>query len=112
MYMAVAVDTNKKQPQNYRVWYLVIGKYGEVQSIGVKTKEELLKSAFENFRRNGSTNWRCFKKGEEKSTSIEITDFIAMNTFENTHFGNLPTLNEFQNTLDNLQANLELRSIA
>jgi hypothetical protein len=112
MYMAIAVDVNPKDKLNYRVWHLIIGRHGKVTGIGVKSKNELLKSAFENFRRYGETNWRCFKKGEEKSTPIEIADFVAMNSFENTHFGNLPTLAEFQKTLNELEANLELRSIA
>lgn len=112
MYMAVAVDTNPKDKQNYRVWHLTIGRHGKVTGIGVKSKQELIQNAFENFRRYESTNWRCFQKGMDHSTPIEITDFVAMNSLENTHFGNLPTLAEFQETLDQLQANLELRSIA
>lgn len=114
MYLAVAVETprNPTQKQNYKVWYLEIGPNGEVRNVGVKTKEELLKSIFDNFKLTKKTNWRCFRKDREKSEPIEIYDFIAMNYAENTHFGNLPTLSEFQGTLDSLKTNLELRSIA
>lgn len=114
MYLAVAVETprNPTQKQNYKVWYLEIGPNGEVRNVGVKTKEELLKSIFDNFKLTKKTNWRCFKKEREKSEPIEIFDFIAMNHGENTHFGSLPTLAEFQETLDSLKTNLELRSIA
>jgi hypothetical protein len=114
MYLAVAVETGKhpSRKQDYKVWYLEVGPDGKVQGVGVKTKEELLQSIFENYRQTGKTNWRCFQKNREESTPIEIYDFIAMNTNENTHFGDLPTLSEFQATLDSLQANLELRSIA
>jgi hypothetical protein len=114
MYLAVAVETtrNPEQKQNYKVWYLEIGPNAEVRNVGVKTREELLKSIFDNFKLTKKTNWRCFRKDQEKSSPIEIFDFIAMNQGENTHFGNLPTLSEFQSTLDSLKTNLELRSIA
>lgn len=114
MFLAVAVE-NSKHPthkQDYKIWYLEVGADGKVQGVGVKTKEELLKSIFENYRQTGKTNWRCFQKDREESSAIEIYDFIAMNSNDNTHFGNLPTLSEFQATLDSLQTNLELRSIA
>jgi len=65
-----------------------------------------------NFQKTGKSNWRCFQKEREASTEIEVFDFIAMNTFENTHFGNLPTLSEFQVTLNALEGSFELRSIA
>lgn len=114
MYLAVAVESSKHPSQklDYKIWYLEVGADGKVQGVGVKTKEELLKSIFENYRLTGKTNWRSFKKDREESNAIEIYDFIAMNANDNTHFGNLPTLSEFQMTLDSLQANLELRSIA
>jgi hypothetical protein len=114
MYLAVAVETSKhpSNKQDYKVWYLEVGPEGKVQGVGVKNREDLIASIFENYRLTGNTNWRCFQKEREESTSIEIYDFIAMNTHENTHFGSLPTLSEFQLTLDSLQANLELRSIA
>lgn len=114
MYLAVAVETprNPKNKLDYKVWYLEIGSSGKVCSIGVKTREELLKNIFDNFKLTKKTHWRCFQKDQEQSTPIEIFDFITMNQGENTHFGNLPTLNEFQSTLDSLKANLELRSIA
>lgn len=114
MKLAVAVET-KKHPNHkldYKVWYLEIGPNGKVQGVGVKTREELINSIFENYHLTGKTNWRCFQKGKEESSPIEVYDFISINAFNNTHFGNLPTLSEFQNTLDALQTNLELRSIA
>lgn len=114
MYLAVAVETTKHPASktNYKIWYLELASSGKVCAIGVMTKEELLASVFSNFQKTGQTHWRCFQKNKEQSTPIEVFDFISMNTFDNTHFGNLPTLQEFQSTLDSLQANLELRSIA
>jgi hypothetical protein len=114
MYLAVAVETSQhpSRKQDYKVWYLEIGSDGKVQGIGVKTKEELIESIFTNYRLTGKTNWRCFQKEREHSAPIEIYDFVAMNTDQNTHFGDLPSLAEFQLTLDSLQTNLELRSIA
>ena len=108
------VETHKhpSKKTDYKVWYLEIGPNGKVRGVGVKTREELVKSVFENYRITGKTHWRCFQKDRESSTPIEVFDFIAMNSFDNTHFGNLPTLSEFQTTLDSLKANLELRSIA
>lgn len=112
--LAVAVET-KKHPKNqseYRVWFLELDETGNVLGVGVKTKDELIKSLFASYKKNGTSNWRAFLKGNESSSAIEAYDFISKNMYENTHFGNLPTLSEFQHTLDSLQMNLQLRSIA
>jgi hypothetical protein len=114
MFLAIAVES-KHHPKNqndYRVWYLEIDDAGQVVSVGVKTKEELVGNLFDNYRKTGKSNWRAFQKGAEKSTPIEVFDFVSMNMHENTHFGNLPTLSEFQTVLNTLQSRLELRSIA
>jgi predicted helicase len=114
MYLAIAVES-KQHPKNqndYRVWYLEIDDCGQVVGVGVKTKQELVENLFENYRRTGKSNWRAFKKEAEKSTPIEVFDFVSMNMHENTHFGNLPTVSEFQTVLNTLQSRLELRSIA
>ncbi len=114
MNLAVCVEPNNhpEKRNDYKVWYLELDSRSKVVSIGVKTKEELVKSVLSNFQTTGKTNWRCFRKDHESSIEIEVFDFIAMNTFENTHFGNLPTLNEFQSTLNSLESSFELRSIA
>lgn len=114
MNLAVCVETNSNptQRQSYKIWYLELGSNGKVIGIGVKTKEELIQSVLENFRKTGKTNWRCFQKESDKSYEIEVFDFISMNSLENTHFGELPTLAEFQSTLNALQSNFELQSIA
>lgn len=114
MYLAVCVEPSKTpaKKQDYKIWYLALNSTGKVVGIGVKTKEELLRSVMENFQKTGKTNWRCFQQEKEASTPIEVFDFISINTYENTHFGQLPTLSEFQATLDALESNLELRSIA
>ncbi len=114
MFLAIAVE-NKQHPKNqneYRVWYLEIDSSGQVIGVGAKSKTELVENLFENYRKHGKSNWRAFQKGAEKSTPIEIFDFVSMNMHDNTHFGNLPTLSEFQTVLDTLQHRLELRSIA
>ncbi len=114
MFIAVAVES-KKHPKNqndYTIWFLKTTSDGSVIGIGKKSKEELVKNLFENYKNTGETHWRCFKKDAMKSTPIELTDFIGKNHFENTHFGNLPTLEEFQRTLQTLEMNLELKRIA
>lgn len=114
MYLAIAVET-KQHPSSqndYRVWYLEIDSSGQVIGVGVKTRQEMVENLFENYRQTGKSNWRAFQKGAERSTPVEIFDFVSMNMHENTHFGNLPTLSEFQKVLDTLQSRLELRSIA
>lgn len=114
MNLAIAVES-KQHPKNqneYRVWYLEIDECGQVVGVGVKTKKELVENLFENYRKTGKSNWRAFRKGAESSTPIEIFDFVSMNMFENTHFGCLPNLSEFQNVLNTLQSRLEFRSIA
>lgn len=114
MFLAIAVETRQhpKNQNDYRVWYLEIDSCGQVVSVGVKSKNEMVENLFANYKRSGKSNWRAFQKGAEKSTPIEIFDFVSMNMHENTHFGTLPSLNEFQTVLDTLQSRLELRSIA
>lgn len=114
MFMAIAVETSRhpKNRSHYKVWYLVLDAHDEVVGLGVKTKEEVIQSLFESYRKSGRSNWRAFLKDNERSKEIELTDFIAQNIYENTHFGNLPTLSEFQETLNRLTLNLELRIVA
>lgn len=114
MFLAIAVES-KQHPKNhndYRVWYLEIDQSGQVVGVGVKTKEEMVANLFQNYSKTGKSNWRAFQKGAERSTPVEIFDFVSMNMHENTHFGHLPSLSEFQTVLDTLQSRLELRSIA
>lgn len=114
MNLAIAVES-KQHPKNqndYRVWYLEIDECGQVVGVGVKSKEQMVENLFENYRKTGKSNWRAFQKNAERSTPVEIFDFVSMNMHENTHFGSLPTLSEFQNVLDTLQSRLEFRSIA
>ena len=114
MYMAIATEA-PKHPRNradYKVWYLELNQLGKVVSIGVMSRKELVENLFINFRKNGESNWKAFCKNDEQSKTIEIYDFIAQNIEENTHFGDLPTVDEFQSTLDYLQSNLEIRPLA
>ncbi len=112
--LAIAVEPSKHPAhrQNYRIWYLELNSTGDVISIGVKSREELIKSMFSDYKKTGKSSWRAFRKNETRSTQIDLMDFVSQNMFENTHFGELPTLGEFQSTLDHLQMSLELRSIA
>lgn len=114
MYLAIAVETKQhpRSQNDYRVWYLEIDEGGQVVGVGVKSKQEMVEDLFKNYRKSGKSNWRAFQKGSERSTPVEIFDFVSMNMHENTHFGNLPSLSEFQTVLDTLQSRLELRSIA
>lgn len=114
MYLAIAVETKQhpRHQNDYRVWYLEIDSMGQVVGVGVKSKQELIENLFANYRKTGKSNWRAFLKDAERSAPIEIFDFVSMNLNENTHFGNLPSLCEFQTVLDTLQSRLELRSIA
>ena len=114
MYMAIAVESaqHPKNRNQYKVWYLEIDGDNHVVGIGVMDRMELVQNLFENYRKTGKSNWRAFKKETEESTPIEVYDFISQNMHENTHFGNLPTLSEFQETLKQLQMNLEMRAIA
>ncbi len=114
MFMAVAVEpmTQAKNQTDYRIWYLELNARQQVIGIGVKSREQLVQEVFDNFGKYGTTHWRAFRKDRQASTPIEVFDFIAMNTMENTHFGNLPTLQEFQQVLNHLQLNLEIKAIA
>lgn len=114
MKMAIAVETFKHPTKrsDYKVWFLNLNLQGEVIGIGVKTREELVQEIFREYQRTGSSGWRAFCREDSASRPIEIFDFIAQNNMENTHFGDLPTLAEFQETLKYLQLNLELKAIA
>jgi hypothetical protein len=114
MFLAIAVETKQhpKQRQDYRIWFLEIDESGQVINVGVKSKQQLIEHLFDNYRKSGKSQWRAFKKGFDRSSPIEIFDFVSMNINDNTHFGELPTLSEFQTVLDTLQSRLELRSIA
>lgn len=114
MYMAIAAETSKHPSlrHDYKIWYLQLNECGDVIGIGVKSREDLIQNLFNNYRRTGKSNWRAFKKDADQSTAVEVFDFISQNMGENTHFGDLPTLAEFQETLNCLQMNLELKSIA
>lgn len=108
MYLAIAVESKQhpRQQNDYRVWYLEIDHRKEVIAVGSKSKQEMLKGMFQGQK------WRAFPKGADSTRAVEIFDFVAKNSFENTHFGNLPTLSEFQSVLDTLQSKLEIRSVA
>ena len=106
--LAICVDPNPQNRTDYRIWYLELDQAQEVVGIGVMSKEEILEELFAIFSRSGESNWRCFQKDQETSTSVELFDFVTMNQFENTHFGNLPTLNEFQNVVDSLNLKFKL----
>ena len=114
MYMAIAVETSRNpiKRTDYKVWFLELSNHGDVIGLGVKTREEVVQSLFRSIRRTGKSNWKAFAKNSDASKPIEIYDFISQSTYENTHFGSLPTLHEFQETLNRLQLNLELRPIA
>lgn len=114
MFMAIAVET-MKHPENrsdYKVWYLELNKFGDVIGVGVMTREELVRNLFSHYRKTGKSGWKAFLRDRENSQDIEVFDFISQNSNENTHFGNLPTLNEFQDVIDRLKLNLEIRAIA
>ena len=114
MKMAIAVETHK-HPDNrgdYKVWYLLLNKNKEVIKLDVVSREQLIKDLMHNYRKFGKSNWRAFLKTQSESTPIDLTDFIAQNIHENTHFGNLPNLCEFQDLLDRLKMGMEIRAIA
>lgn len=114
MFMAIAAEQDYRNfnRNSYKVWYLEINKAGDVVGIGSKSKEEVVESIFANYSKTGVSNWRAFSKNKDESHAIEIYDFISKNENENTHFGNLPTLSEFQSTLNALSGDYELQAIA
>ncbi len=111
MYMAIAVEHPKhpSRRDQYHIWYLDLDERGNVVGIGKKTREELIEALFRSYGATGRSNWRAFRKGEEQSTPIEVYDFISQNIFENTHFGELPTLAEFQSTINLLRSRFEMQ---
>jgi hypothetical protein len=114
MFMAIAAEAYKhpSRQSDYKVWYLEINDRGDVISLGTKTREELIESIFAGYRKHGQSGWRAFLKGASESTTIDVMDFISQSMFDNTHFGTLPNLAEFQETINALSLNFELRAIA
>lgn len=113
-FLAIAVSPAPKSAprSDYKIWYLELNDRKEVIGIGVKDREHVVKDLFDCYRKTGRSNWRAFKQGEEASTPIEIFDFIAHNLQENTHFGNLPTLSQFQHTIKMLELKFEIQQVA
>jgi len=111
--MAIAVEHPKHPTRRdqYHIWYLEIDDRNRVVGVGKKSREELVESLFRSYKATGHSNWRAFKKGAEQSSPIELHDFIAQNLFENTHFGELPNLAEFQETLDLIRNRLDLKQL-
>ncbi len=114
MYIAIAVESPKhpKNQNDYKVWYLETNQEQQVVGIGVKTKDELIESLFKSYKQTGKSCWKAFVKGTEQSRAIEPYDFISRNMHQNTHFGEMPTLSEFQKTLQYMEMNFELQSVA
>lgn len=114
MYMAIAVQVpqHPQERENYKVWYLKFNPQGKLIQIGAKSKQELVQSLFENYRKEGKSNWKAFCKDSDSSKIIEPYDFINLNLYENTHFGTLPTLAEFQLTLNTLQDGIQFHQLA
>ncbi|MBT3983738.1 MAG: hypothetical protein HOE90_20455 [Bacteriovoracaceae bacterium] len=110
--IAVQPAKHPKNKEDYKVWYLELCSQKEVVGLGALSKTELIDCVFKNYRAHGKSCFRVFPKGSEKSQPIELIDFLSMSPNENTHFGELPTISEFQGVLDQLKVNLELRSIA
>jgi hypothetical protein len=112
--MIIAVETTKhpERQGEYRVWYLELNHNKDVIAVNVTSKDQLVKSIMRDVQRTGKSSWRAFLKGESQSKPVELIDFIGQSRFENTHFGNLPHLSEFQNLLDQLKLGLEIRAIA
>jgi len=110
-FMAIAVEPakNPMKQENYRVWYLQLNDKKEVIGIAVKSREDLVHQLLHQYKKHGKSFWRAFLVGEPRSTAIELFDFIAMGQFQNTHFGNLPTIHEFQETLERLKVVNETR---
>lgn len=114
MFIAIAIERSQIpfKKDDYKIWYLETNHFGNVVSIGVKKPNEVLNNLIQYHQRTGKSNWRFFEKNSQTSRPIEILDFISLNDDQNTHFGNLPTLAEFQETLRSLEMNLQLRSVA
>ena len=114
MFIAIAMESYSSEckQNDYKVWYLDINAIGRLTAIGVKTREEVLANVLSNLQQFKESGWKVFKKDACRSEPVELYDFISQNIHENPHFGNLPTLREFQKTIDQLQLNLELKSIA
>lgn len=113
-YMAIAVETfvNSNNQKDYKVWYLELTPQGKVLGIKSLKREELIHQLMMQYQQFGKSKWRAFLKGREESTPIELFDFVAMSTEDNTHFGALPTLSEFQEVLDRLKIQFDFKQMA
>jgi hypothetical protein len=110
-FIAIAVEKGAV-PQEYRVIYLALNEARKVSAISSISRGELVMDVLETFRLKQPSRWRAMLKDQEELAEIGPFDFIAQNMFENTHFGNLPTREELQSVLEQLNLRLETRSAA
>ncbi len=110
MYLAFAVEVNPhpRHQENYRVWFMRLNKYGKMTNIGIMSKKDLIQALFRSYREKGKSNWMALTKTSSQFSPIELIDFLAMSTHANTHFGELPTIAEFQKVLNQVQDQVSL----
>lgn len=109
MKVVIAVDI-KKGSLDYDLWYLEYGKNREIRKVSLISKQELIEELFKDIQSENQGSWKAFVKEKDYPVTIEAFDFIAMNVNENTHFGNLPTIEEFKPVIEDLRSSLTFKS--
>lgn len=96
MFLAIAVDTHQHK-NDYDIWFLEFDDFKQLKRIGQISREELIDELFQR------KNWYALSKNDPEPKPIELVDFVSLNMFYNTHFGNLATVDEMQSTIDLLR---------
>jgi len=104
-YLIVAVEKESElQYQNdYTLWFLDLDQQKNLCGVGKIKKSELMKNLFEKAHKKTKSVWKVLSKHSNSPRKISLLDFASLNLYENTHLGDLPTLEHFQSVLASLQ---------
>lgn len=102
MYKVVLAVDAKKHPKfkcEYHIWYAVFNSEAKLQKFGRYSKDQLIENIFADIRRWGSSSWFALNCHSDQLRPIELIDFLSMENFSNSHFGNLPYISQFDQSL-------------
>lgn len=110
--MKIVLALSHTESKNYELWYAKLDQAYQIESLLKIDKESLIKELFQDYATGGKSSWEVLQKKSGNIEPIELTDFVSMNTYSNTHFGDLPTTEEFNEVLHHLNINLKLEALA
>lgn len=107
--LVVAYKINQNDKNNYDLWYLEFTSNLKLVGIKKTNKMKLISRLFSQ-ENNDSESWYSWDQRVEKPKKIEITDFIAKGIYDETHLGDLPSIENYQKLLDSLRLKIDLKN--